>query len=166
MPRGNAGVLLTGPFMSAEARHHLAQRAASSEQEFHVLDLISEPAALLSRASRVVTMGGYNSIIEVLAHGKRALVIPRTSPRKEQLIRARRLSELGLVEWLDPMSLSGAAISDWLARDAGTREHEAHIEMAGLDRATDLLARLIARSIVSRHLTPTVNPQIYVDIPA
>jgi len=45
-------------------------------------------------------MGGYNTFCEVLSFDKRALLIPRTVPRREQYIRASRAQELGLVRML------------------------------------------------------------------
>jgi predicted glycosyltransferase len=54
----------------------------------------------MARAMGVVCMGGYNTFCEVLSFDKPALVIPRTAPRKEQLIRATRTEELGLIRML------------------------------------------------------------------
>jgi predicted glycosyltransferase len=45
-------------------------------------------------------MGGYNTFCEILSFDKRALIVPRTAPRLEQLIRARRAAELGLLTML------------------------------------------------------------------
>ena len=45
-------------------------------------------------------MGGYNIFCEILSFDKRALIVPRTVPRREQLIRASRAEELGLVTML------------------------------------------------------------------
>ena len=42
-------------------------------------------------------MGGYNTFCEILSFDKPALIVPRTAPRLEQYIRARRAAELGLV---------------------------------------------------------------------
>jgi len=39
---------------------------------------------------------------EVLSFNKPALIVPRTSPREEQLIRAERAKELGLVDMMLP----------------------------------------------------------------
>ena len=50
----------------------------------------------------VVSMGGYNTVCEILSFDKPALVVPRTVPREEQLIRASRASELGLFDMLLP----------------------------------------------------------------
>jgi predicted glycosyltransferase len=146
MPDGYVGVLLTGPFMPASEREALCRRANRQPSKFHVLDLISEPAALLALADKVITMGGYNSVCEVVAHDKHALIIPRTSPRREQLIRARKLADLGLVEWLDPDDLSPRAISDWLQRPVPTTRLRHRMDMRGLDRASRYLAQILERS--------------------
>jgi predicted glycosyltransferase len=55
----------------------------------------------MARAAGVVAMGGYNTFCEILSFDKPALIVPRTTPRLEQAIRARRAAELGLVSVLD-----------------------------------------------------------------
>ena len=45
-------------------------------------------------------MGGYNTYCEMLSFDKPGLIIPREVPRMEQLVRARRAEELGLVTML------------------------------------------------------------------
>jgi predicted glycosyltransferase len=135
MPECTIGVLLTGPFMPASERDALSRRAGENSSQIHVLDLISEPTALLSRAAKVITMGGYNSVCEVLAHRKHALIVPRTTPRREQLIRAQRLAELGLVEYLDPAKLTPDALSAWMRQEPPARASRRHIDMNGLERA-------------------------------
>ena len=59
-------------------------------------------ANVLAGARGVVTMGGYNTISEVLQTGVPALVIPRVRPSEEQLIRASELVALGLADMLHP----------------------------------------------------------------
>jgi predicted glycosyltransferase len=58
--------------------------------------------ALMQRALAVVGMGGYNTFCEILSLDKRALILPRTAPRAEQYIRAKRGAELGLVSMILP----------------------------------------------------------------
>ena len=59
-------------------------------------------------------MGGYNTFCEILSFDKPALILPRTVPRLEQYIRARRAAELGLVTMLsddnarDPVRMAAA----------------------------------------------------------
>ena len=81
-------VLMTGPHLPQHVRDEL-NRVAAGQPRVTIVDHQEEPEALLARAARVVTMGGYNSVMEVLAHGIPTLVVPRVAPREEQLIRAR-----------------------------------------------------------------------------
>jgi predicted glycosyltransferase len=46
-------------------------------------------------------MGGYNTFCEILSFDKRAVIVPRTQPRMEQFIRAKRAEELGLSAMLE-----------------------------------------------------------------
>lgn len=143
MPEGMTGILLTGPFMPRGERDALSRRARQQSAGVHVLDFISEPIALLSRAEQVITMGGYNSVCEVLSLNKRALIIPRIAPRREQLIRAQRLARLGLIEFLDPQALTPGAISEWLVQPPAPVPLPRSIDMNGLHRASCFLEEVV-----------------------
>ena len=94
-------VIVTGPFMPS-----------ADQQEFHercerlpgldILAFDSHIELLMSKAIGVVAMGGYNTFCEILTLDKPALIVPRSVPRQEQLIRAERAVKLGLVAMLDP----------------------------------------------------------------
>jgi predicted glycosyltransferase len=91
-------------------------------------------------------MGGYNSVCEVLAAEKRALIVPRVAPRTEQLIRAERLQQLGVVEMLHPSLLSPDALGDWLTRgdsgcDVAIRQR---MDFNGLERLPRMVAETMA----------------------
>src|SRR3546814_11240783 len=51
----------------------------------------------MARCAAIVARGGYNTFCEILSFDKRALIVPRTEPRLEQFIRAKRAEELGLL---------------------------------------------------------------------
>lgn len=58
-------------------------------------------ADVFASAGAVVQMGGYNTTFEALAAGARPIIVPRRYPRREQVIRASRLSALGLADVVD-----------------------------------------------------------------
>jgi len=92
-------LIVLGPFMQSERRTEFISRAgALSDVEAITFDAHME--SLMARALGVVAMGGYNIFCEILSFDKRALIVPRTVPRREQLIRASRADELGLVTML------------------------------------------------------------------
>ena len=109
-----------------------------------MLGLTPQVVSLLEQADRVITMGGYNTVCEVLSFEKPALIVPRVSPRSEQLIRAQRLHALGLVDMLHPDKLNPQALSEWLCRDVLPPQAHKRIDLNGVQRLPKLLEELIA----------------------
>jgi predicted glycosyltransferase len=113
-------LIVLGPYMPGEQRNALKQ-SAQQHDCLEVIEFDNRMEDLISNARAIVAMGGYNTYCEILSFDKPALIIPRTAPRQEQLIRAMRATELGLVAMLHPdqssdgMTLS-AAIKDLLVR--------------------------------------------------
>lgn len=143
LPPDACGVIVTGPFMSAPAQERLAQAAAKNPR-LRVVKFIIEPTRLVARADRVVGMGGYNTVCEVLSFGKRALIVPRIKPRREQIIRAERLRDLGLIDMLAIDELNPQRLTEWLARDLPPLKTEGRINLNGLDRLPLLAEEALA----------------------
>ena len=142
-PAGTVGVLISGPFMLPEHMREL-QALAANRDDFVLHGFVQEPTLLLQNARRVVAMGGYNTVNEVLAFGRPTLVVPRVRPREEQLVRAVRLAELGHIDMLHPDQLDGAAIGAWLATPEGGMKRAAKpIDLDGLNRLVDLVETLL-----------------------
>src|SRR6185295_19167 len=99
---------------------------------------------VLAGAVGVVTMGGYNTISEVLQTGVPALVIPRVRPSQEQLIRARQLVDLDLADMLHPDDITPAhmwdAITDMVERP---RRPIDRADYGGAERTATLLVDLV-----------------------
>src|SRR5438552_15422158 len=113
LPPNTNGIILTGPFMPADVQARL-MHAAKLQSRMRVIEFLPEPAVLVNAADRIIAMGGYNTVCEVLSFEKPALIVPRTRPRREQWIRAQRLAALGLIDVLDPDELSPAALGNWM----------------------------------------------------
>ncbi|WP_171134898.1 glycosyltransferase family protein [Ruegeria sp. HKCCD7221] len=94
-------VLVYGPFLSGELREDFETRVAALNGRVTAVGFESQIETLFAGASGVVCMGGYNTFCEVLSFDKRAVIVPRTTPRLEQWIRASRAEGLGLVRMLD-----------------------------------------------------------------
>jgi predicted glycosyltransferase len=139
LPPDAFGVVLAGPHMPPALLDQLRSDAGSSSR-VRVLRFVAEPAPLLARADRVVTMGGYNSTLEAISFGKPALIVPRVRPRLEQWIRADRLRSLGLVDVLHPDDLSPARLSEWLASDWTPSRGRSFVDLDGLTRLVHFLA--------------------------
>jgi predicted glycosyltransferase len=90
--------------MSAAERADLMAQAAACPVE--ILSSAEDATLLLRQAAAVITMAGYNSLCEVLALRKKALVIPRSGPSAEQRIRSQIFSQQHLIRMLDPDHLT------------------------------------------------------------
>jgi predicted glycosyltransferase len=91
-------IIITGPFMPKKVREAFAKRA--KKYGIKIMPFHPRLEELMSAADLVVCMGGYNTICEVLTQQTPALIIPRETPRQEQLIRARRLKDKGLLDFI------------------------------------------------------------------
>jgi predicted glycosyltransferase len=91
-------ILITGPFMPKEQRRHLAKRAKPFK--IKVLPFYPRMEEMFGAADMVVSMGGYNTICEILSQGTPSLIIPRETPRMEQLLRAQALKKHQLIDFL------------------------------------------------------------------
>ncbi|BHH84397.1 membrane protein [Desulforhopalus sp. 52FAK] len=91
-------IIITGPFMPKKVREGLKKRA----KKFGIKTLPFHPRMeeLMDAADLVISMGGYNTICEILSQKTPALIIPREHPRREQLIRAEQLKEQGLLDYI------------------------------------------------------------------
>ncbi|NUO36342.1 MAG: hypothetical protein HOQ27_14930 [Dermatophilaceae bacterium] len=94
------GVVTAGPY----AGDWLRRLVADDRELAHRVELRhggGSTVDLFAGAGAVVQMCGYNSTVEALAAGQRAILVPRRTPRREQAIRAGRLASLGLADVLD-----------------------------------------------------------------
>ncbi len=100
-------VIVTGPFMPPADQQRFHERCEALPQ-VEILTFDSHIELLMQRALGIVAMGGYNTFCEILTLDKPALLVPRSVPRQEQLIRAERALQLGLIRMLDPSGERGA----------------------------------------------------------
>ncbi|MFL6135635.1 MAG: glycosyltransferase family protein [Nocardioidaceae bacterium] len=92
------GLFAPGPYAGADAVRRLAELAPGRARIVSHSDACGE---WFSRAEAILCMSGYNSTLEALAAGRRPILLPRRTPRREQAIRAERLQELGLADVVD-----------------------------------------------------------------
>jgi predicted glycosyltransferase len=92
-------LIVLGPFMLPEHQAEFMQRADRLPR-VRALTFSTHLESLMARAAGVVSMGGYNTFCEILSFDKRALIVPRSKPRREQLIRAMRAQEFKLLSVL------------------------------------------------------------------
>ena len=96
-------LIVTGPEMKEAERQALFQ---ALQPGVTMMEFTNDLMSYLGAADAVVSMGGYNTICEILSLQKKAIVIPRVRPVQEQLIRAERMSQLGFFQFIHPDALT------------------------------------------------------------
>ena len=146
-----AVLVVLGPFMDEEKRAQFKRRAESMPN-MTVLDYHSRIESLIENAAGLITMGGYNTFCEILSFNKPAIVIPRTEPRTEQLIRARRAEELGLITMLKPDETNPAKLLPLLENLIAQPRPADKLPAGMLDGMDKLCARIVST------LSPETKP--------
>jgi predicted glycosyltransferase len=108
-------LIVYGPFLPAQDRAAFERRVAALPR-VATLTFHEDLESLIEKAAGVVCLGGYNTFCEIVSLNKRSLIVPRITPRAEQLIRAETARRLGLVETLHPEQLSPETLADALVR--------------------------------------------------
>lgn len=124
------GVLITGPYMATPDVDAL--QAQARRCDVAVIRMATDVPRYLAAADAVLSMGGYNTTCEVLALRVPAVIVPRTQPRLEQLMRARALASRGLLHWLHPDGLTPRVVAGALAYVADTPQYDLQQRMSGL----------------------------------
>ncbi len=145
-PEGSDGVLVHGPFLPETARQRLRTLAAE-RSDVRLIPFLPDTLRMSMGAQRVVSMGGYNSVCEMLASGRPGLVVPRVRPREEQRIRAERMAARGLLDWLHPDHLTPDALSAWMTSPVAMKKKPAQpVDFGGLGRLPGFVRDLMEGS--------------------
>lgn len=142
-------LLITGPFMPRQKRREIYRRArrigAISSRFYGRMEEIQAAADV------VVSMGGYNTVCEILSQGTVSLIIPRETPRKEQFIRAQVFHQQKLVDYIPWKELSTTVLREkletLLAHPEPYREAIRNFKMKGIETMLQRLEACRSNSV-------------------
>lgn len=104
-------VLVGGPLMPQTHQNNLEQ-LANETPGARFRRFVPDLASYVAAADAVVSMGGYNSICEILTADRPSVVVPRVDPRTEQLIRAEALRSRSRIRVIHPRDLTPTRLVD------------------------------------------------------
>ena len=140
-------VLVTGPFMPKYQRQQLFKRA--KKLGIRCYHFFRQMEKLIAAADLVLCMGGYNTICEVLTQGTVSLVIPRETPRKEQLIRAQALGRENLLDYVPWGQMSAdsleAKVFGLLENPSSIKHAIADFSLTGMETICRRIGNMCAR---------------------
>ena len=137
LPAGVAHLIVAGPQMPED---QVAVLRSLAREGTVVVPRLDDVVGHLRHAQAVVSMGGYNSVCEIMSTSVPALIVPRTQPRAEQVIRARGLAQAGYVDWQDLNTLTPGLLRQWLDGRLGTSIDRSRLRLDGLRQVPQLAA--------------------------
>jgi predicted glycosyltransferase len=139
-------LIICGPEMEESQKQELYQMAAQY-LDVHIREFTDDLMSCMDAADLVVSMGGYNTVTEILSLSKKAIVVPRVKPAKEQLIRAERLANLGLIKMIHPETLTPENLMETVVEQlSNSNSHlpaAARLDLDALPRITYYLENLL-----------------------
>jgi predicted glycosyltransferase len=151
-------ILLCGPEMPADKRMLITNKA-SKFPCVHVEEFTNDIMSLMNAADVIVSMGGYNTICEILTLRKRAIIVPRVKPVQEQWIRAQRMASLGLLRAIHPDQLSPGSLIDAVEQEIDRvnvfRQGMYQIDLGALERIQITLNGLLTHASPAATFIPT-----------
>jgi predicted glycosyltransferase len=146
---GNAiqSLIVAGPGISSPQKQALALRAKRLPNViFHRSDKYA--LQYLGLADMVICAGGYNAMCEILAHRKKAILVPSLQEQPDNFYRARLFQQRGLVTMISLREFHPAVlnekVADWLDQDLRLFPKNRYEEIAldGLANITERIRQL------------------------
>ena len=138
-------LLVCGPEMSEPHRRRIHQ--ATNHPGLTVLDFTNDMMGYMDAADLVVSMGGYNTVCEILTLRKRAVIVPRVRPVQEQWIRANRMAQLGLLRTIHPDELTPnemmRAVTEEIHTDKIGSRSDYEVDLNGMPYIANCISALL-----------------------
>ncbi|MEO0458170.1 MAG: glycosyltransferase [Cyanobacteria bacterium P01_A01_bin.114] len=134
-----------GPFMPEEDFARLHQ-AAANQTNVTLRRFTSRLIDYLEKADLSVSLGGYNTTMNLLRTGVRSLVLPSLSKdqNNEQYIRAHKLAEMGVLDLLEPEDLAPERLVQAMTACLGRAPVSYGFNLQGADNTSKQIQRMLA----------------------
>ena len=139
-------LVFCGPEMPTEQKQEL-YKIADKYPQVKIREFTDDLMSYVSAADAVVSMGGYNTICEILSAEKPAIIVPRIKPSQEQFIRSQRMHDLGLLKSIHPEHLTPSVLIAQLFEVLDNLQKPKDFDLEGLPRITRHIRNLLADKI-------------------
>jgi len=147
-------LVVLGPDLDEKSRNEIVGRygreaRVNRSSRLTIVDVCDDLTAFVEAADVVLSMGGYNTMCEVLSLRKRAVVVPRVQPRMEQWIRCTRLAKLGLIRTIHPSEATNQKLLQVVTEsllDKGVVTAQPQLNFDGLQNVSDIVSTYCVRS--------------------
>lgn len=147
---GIRSLIVTGPLMSSSRQAELVLRS-EQRNDLDVIEFSNNMRQLVASSIGVVSMAGYNTVVEELASGTPSMLVPRTEPRLEQDIRARRMEPHTNLERCRVENLTASRLASFVERAAYGRVRSV-LDLGGVARFSTMLTGDLLSTKESAHV--------------
>lgn len=144
-------LIVSGPLLSASRRAELMVRA-DQLPSVELIEFSHRMRTLIASAAGIISMAGYNTVVEELAAGTPALLVPRCVPRLEQQLRAERIEPFSNLEHCPIDALTPERIHAFVHTCRGDRPDRGAIELSGVAGVVGQLATIDDSKQVAQHV--------------
>ena len=149
--------LITGPYLPEELRADLEAltgglRPVAGRPAVVIETFRDDFPALLRRAALSISQAGYNTVLDVVSSGVRAVVVPYEGSGDEQPLRARILAERGLLKAVPEGDLSPVRLAEAVDAALTTPDFPApsRLDLNGATRSVEILGELVDGVVLAR----------------
>ncbi|PSB50031.1 glycosyltransferase family protein [Chamaesiphon polymorphus] len=143
-------VIFAGPLMD-ESKYQELVKLAQGKTNINLRRFTPSLIAYLDRADLSISLGGYNTTMNVLKTSVKSIIYPSDKDR-EQAIRAEKLEQLGLLKILDKSELEpellAKTIVDYLTEES-TLDLENPLQLNGAKQASAILQNLLEPNLIA-----------------
>lgn len=136
--------IIPGPFLS-RSKVRALRKACAGKPSVEIVASTNRMERHMAEAGASVSMLGYNTAVELICAGIPALVIPRSSPSGEQVLRASRLAGPAGLKWCEsgPRALEFIAELIEEALAGATERPQPNLDLGGIPRSVKLLESML-----------------------
>ncbi len=141
--------MFTGPFMS-EAKFAKLQTMAQGNSNLRIDRFTPNLLAYMQQADLSISMSGYNTTMNILTTGVRAIILPFTgNDDQEQTIRAAKLEQLGVVNRISTDDLNPNHLAQIVMTCLQKQPHPIQFDFNGVVNTAHLINNLLAEKQVA-----------------
>jgi predicted glycosyltransferase len=148
-------LVVCGPEMSTTEREQLFQMAKQHPQVI-ISEFTDDLMSYIEIADAVVAMGGYNTFCEILSAQKPSIIVPRVRPTEEQVIRTRKMAQMGLLEMIHPDELTPVVLIERIVHQLANSSYYTNniqkVDLDALPRITESIVTAISSKSVRGEL--------------
>ncbi len=141
--------VFTGPFIP-DAKFNELQAMARDSKNLYIRRYTPYLLSYMKKAELSINMSGYNTTMNILTTGVRAMILPFTGNQdREQTVRAEKLSNLGIIKLLSPHDLQPDYFAIKIINYLEEKPNQISVDFSGVDKTATILKSLAVKQQIA-----------------